>query len=170
MTITPDIRYPFLVTQARKNDGSVEWEAEVLDLPGCVAAAETLEELIEMVAAAIEDWIDTAQERGMDIPESSTPDRFSGKLTLRIPPTLHRRLALQAKRSQVSLNSYLNTLLAFGLGRNSTEIQFRMSVSFPQEESWITDSAAYLSRRPFAPQSAIFTHSSEEFTREVGKR
>lgn len=158
------------MTQVRKDDGSVEWEAEVLDLPGCVAAAETLDELVELVAAAIEDWIETAKERGMDIPEPSTPDRFSGKLTLRLPPMLHRRLALQAKRSQVSLNSYLNTLLAFGLGLNSTEFAVNMSVSFPQQESWITDSAAYLSRRTFALPHPFFIKISNESATEVSKR
>jgi predicted HicB family RNase H-like nuclease len=39
---------------------------------------------------------------------SEPPEKpFSGTLSLRLPPEIHRRLALEAKRSGKSLNSYI---------------------------------------------------------------
>ena len=111
------IRYPFIVEQMEDGDGSLYWAAEVPDLPGCVATGETLEELFATVADAIDAWIETAKSLGEAIPEPSTLDKFSGRLHLRMPPTLHRRLHFLAKRNKTSLNSYINNLLHYCVGR-----------------------------------------------------
>ena len=105
------IRYPFIVEQVQEEDGSAYWVAEVPDLPGCAAHGRTLEELAQALAGAIEDWIALAQERGVPIPEPSLEEHYSGKLMLRMPPSLHRRLALLAKRNNVSLNTQILNLL-----------------------------------------------------------
>lgn len=145
MNRVPEINYPFVATQVKKDDGSVEWEAEVPDLPGCAAGGDTFEELLELLEMSIEAWVETAKIRGMDIPEPSTADRFSGKITLRMPPNLHRLLALQAKRGDVSLNSYINLLLAYNYGRESSLHLTMLSIT-ASGSSPVTDSATFLPR------------------------
>lgn len=113
------IHYPFIVEQVEEEDGSTYWAAEVPDLPGCVATGDTPEELFETVADMIEAWIETARSRGQEIPEPSTVENYSGKVLLRMPPTLHRRLALMAKRNRISLNSQILNALHYNIGRES---------------------------------------------------
>ncbi len=56
------------------------------------------------IIEARELWIETAYEAGDDIPLPSKDETYSGKLLLRMPKSLHRRLALVAERENVSLN------------------------------------------------------------------
>ena len=43
--------------------------ARVLELPGCLTYADTLEKLSPMIEEAIRDWIEVSRECGEDIPE-----------------------------------------------------------------------------------------------------
>jgi antitoxin HicB len=66
------------------------------------------------VAAA---WVESALEEGAPIPEPSTPPEhtYSGKFVLRLPRSLHRRLAERADQEGVSLNQLALTLVAEGI-------------------------------------------------------
>jgi antitoxin HicB len=86
--------------------------AQIKDLPGCLTQGETLEEAIANINEAQELWIETAYESGDDIPLPSTDDTYSGKLLLRMPKSLHRRLAEEADRENVSLNQYIVSVLS----------------------------------------------------------
>ncbi len=59
-------------------------------------------------------WIETAYEAGDDIPLPSTDETYSGKLLLRMPKSLHRRLAEEAEGENVSLNQYIVSVLSRG--------------------------------------------------------
>jgi antitoxin HicB len=87
--------------------------AEIKDLPGCMTQAETIEELMENINEARELWIETVYESGKrDIPLPATAQDFSGKFVLRVPKSLHRRLAQQAEQEGISLNQYAVSLLS----------------------------------------------------------
>ena len=45
------------------------------------------------------------------IPEAISTKHFSGKFVVRVPPALHRELALEAKEANVSLNRYVSLKL-----------------------------------------------------------
>lgn len=85
---------------------------EIVDLPGCLSQGETVEEAFEMIAEARELWIETAYEYGDPIPMPSTEATYSGKTMLRMPKSLHGKLAENAKREQISLNQYIVSLLS----------------------------------------------------------
>jgi predicted RNase H-like HicB family nuclease len=88
--------------------------AQIKDLPGCLTQGETLDETIANINEARELWIETAYEAGDEIPLPSTDDTYSGKLLLRMPKSLHRRLAEEADRENVSLNQYIVSVLSRG--------------------------------------------------------
>src|SRR5205823_5026343 len=71
--------------------GYLAWVAE---LPGCSTTAETPEAAVSALRDAMATWIETAIVDGAPIPEpSDIPDRrFSGRMLLRLPKTLHRAL------------------------------------------------------------------------------
>lgn len=49
--------------------GPTSWGASVPDLPGCVAVAETREELEKLIQEAIELHLDAMREDGVPVPE-----------------------------------------------------------------------------------------------------
>ncbi len=85
------------------------------ELRGCITQGETKAEILEMLEDAKKAWISTALEDGMEIPEPLREEDFSGRFNLRIPKSLHKRLAMQAKAEGVSLNQLAMYLLASGL-------------------------------------------------------
>ncbi|HAZ47987.1 MAG TPA: toxin-antitoxin system HicB family antitoxin [Cyanobacteria bacterium UBA11369] len=103
-----NLQYP--VTLYPASEGG--YVAQIKDLPGCLTQGETAEEVIENINEARELWIETAYESGDDIPLPSTEVTYSGKLLLRMPKSLHRRLAQQAEQENVSLNQYIVFLLS----------------------------------------------------------
>lgn len=91
------------------------WIAEIQELRGCMSDGPTPEEAIANLMEAKEVWLTTAIEEGMFIPEPMQVQKhgqFSGRLTLRIPGSLHARLALGAEAEGVSLNQWIVHLLS----------------------------------------------------------
>ena len=52
--------------------GPTSFGAYVPDLPGCVAAAETKDELIHLIREAIDFHLDTMREEGLEVPAPSS--------------------------------------------------------------------------------------------------
>ncbi|MBR4382070.1 MAG: type II toxin-antitoxin system HicB family antitoxin, partial [Selenomonadaceae bacterium] len=75
--------------------------ATVPDLPGCITQADTRLEVVEMIEDAKRCWLSAALEDEDDIPEPDM-DLYNGRLNLRIPKSLHRKLAENAKREGVN--------------------------------------------------------------------
>jgi len=86
--------------------------AEIKDLPGCITQGETAEESMAEVEDARVLWIETAYEHGDDIPLPCTDTQYSGKTLLRMPRSLHKKLAEGAEREGISLNQHLVSLLS----------------------------------------------------------
>ncbi len=105
-----NLQYPVILYPASEGG----YVAQIKDLPGCLTQGETLDEAIANIQEARELWIETAYEAGDEIPLPSTDDTYSGKLLLRMPKSLHRRLAEEADRDNVSLNHYIVSVLSRG--------------------------------------------------------
>lgn len=110
------LNYPTVVRGLGHDEGG-GYVAEVPDLPGCIADGNSPEEAIANVAEAIEEWISAAKELGRPIPQPSSLDKYSGKWVQRVPRSLHMKLALEAEREGVSLNTLATSLIAEGLGK-----------------------------------------------------
>ncbi len=118
----------------RSRSAPWEWRKAALlieftDLPGCLSDGETIEEAVANGAEALRSWTETAREFGDPIPPPSRPcdDAYSGRWNMRVPKSLHRRLAERAKAEGVSLNTLAVILLAEGLGcRTATATSSRL--------------------------------------------
>lgn len=84
------------------------------DLDGCMAEGGTLEEAISHLADSRELWIETRLANGYPVPEpdASSTAEYSGRISLRMAPSLHEQLARIAERRDISLNLLINTVLA----------------------------------------------------------
>jgi len=100
--------YPITVYSAPEGG----YVAEIEDLPGCITEGETLEEVFQRIEDTRRAWIEVQYEDGAEIPLPRTEQQYSGKFLVRIPKALHRQLAEQAKREGVSLNQYVEAMLA----------------------------------------------------------
>lgn len=104
--------YRFNVIAGYPDEGG--YVIEFPDLPGCMTQIESLDELVTMANEVRELWIETEYERGMEIPEPTYPEEYSGKFNVRLPKSLHRQLAEQGAEEGVSLNQHVVALLAAG--------------------------------------------------------
>ncbi len=94
-----------------KQNGDGSFFAEIEEFPGCMSEGDTKEEAFMMIEDAKKAWITVALKRKINIPEPQKDD-FSGKLNVRMPKFLRRKLSLQAKYEGVSLNTLIPTTLA----------------------------------------------------------
>lgn len=76
------------------------------DLPGCLSVGDTPADAVRNARDALREWLAAALEDGVPIPEPDSLEAWSGQFRLRMPRSLHRRLALQARREGVSMNQY----------------------------------------------------------------
>jgi antitoxin HicB len=89
---------------------------EVPDLPGCMTAGETVIEAFAMLDEAMMLWVAAALEEGQAVPEPTAGrQEYSGRLLVRMPKTLHRRLIERAEDEGVSANQLAVALLAKNL-------------------------------------------------------
>ncbi len=112
---------PYTIQLIPYDDGT--WFAEVAELPGCMTEADSWEEAGEMIREAMELWLEGALEDRLKIPEPKPFEikEYSGKFLLRLPKSLHRELAERAEVESVSLNQWVLTCIARGLGSMDAE-------------------------------------------------
>ena len=101
--------YPFQVYQSKAEE-HVFWVAKSASLKGCIGQGETAEEAISELEANEQEWIVTAKEVGISVPPVpvEAAQEYSGKLTVRIAPGVHRDAAQIAKAEKVSLTQYIS--------------------------------------------------------------
>ena len=89
------------------------YTAAIPVLPGCLTFGDSLQEVLDLIGDAKAGWLELAIESRQSIPEPTLPaGDYSGKFTVRLPRSLHRRLAERAKTEGISLNQLVNVTLA----------------------------------------------------------
>jgi|GEM_PF-1028465 len=98
-------------------DGEKLFEARVKELPDVSEYGESFEDAYDLAVDTIETAADAYAEQGRAFPPPMQPaDEFSGRVTLRIPRSLHRSLAASAEDEGVSLNAHLVNVLTYYSG------------------------------------------------------
>lgn len=94
------------VIQPIKDESGEYYYARVLEFDGCQSTGESFEEAFENLKDAMKGWIEAKLEGGFSVPLPVGCENFSGKFIVRIPKSLHYKLAIEAQREGVSLNQY----------------------------------------------------------------
>jgi antitoxin HicB len=110
------LKYPIKVSEMEEGGYFIE----VIDLPGCMCDANTLDKIPAKVDEAKRDWIEGTLERGGQIPLPEKDELYSGRFLVRTSRTLHRILAKRASQEGTSLNAYVNILLTMNSERYRT--------------------------------------------------
>ncbi|GAA5112792.1 type II toxin-antitoxin system HicB family antitoxin [Bartonella jaculi] len=100
--------YTYRVFWSPEDEEYVGLCAEFPSLSWLDAQAEkALKGIMDLVSEVVED----IQHNGEQVPIPLSYGKYSGKFQLRIPPELHRQLAIQAAENGVSLNRYISSKL-----------------------------------------------------------
>ena len=107
MNVKDYMELPYnIVFRHIKDDSGEYYFATVTELEGCMSDGASIEEAYANIREAMEGWIETKLETGYPVPTPFNAEGFSGKFVVRIPRSLHSRLAAEAEREGVSLNQY----------------------------------------------------------------
>jgi antitoxin HicB len=108
--------YPLSIFFSAEDAGFI---AEVPDLPGCSAWGATEADAAREAKDAVAAWLQAAQAAGKAVPVPHTVqpiEAYSGKFLVRLPRSLHARLARRAAQEGVSLNQFLTGVLSSQVG------------------------------------------------------
>lgn len=103
----------FTIDLAREEDGS--YVAEVVEFPGCLAAGDDPNEAVAMLRDSFELWVGDMAQSGRVVPPPSRSGP-NGRLLLRLPKSLHARVAQAATRDGVSVNAFVTAAVAERIG------------------------------------------------------
>ena len=102
-------KYSIVLQWSDEDEGYV---ATISELPGVSAVGETPEKAVAEVQDAAVACIESMEDLGETVPEPNLLPIYSGQLRVRMPHTLHARLATRAQIEGVSLNSFILHLLS----------------------------------------------------------
>ena len=111
---------PYQVVVTPSPEGG--YSAKIPDLPGCITQGETRLEVLEMIEDAKLCWLEAALDLGQSIDEPDF-DKYNGRLHVRIPKSLHKKLAENAKLEGVKPDQLVIYLIAKGLNEQLTDKQ-----------------------------------------------
>ncbi|MCM1245912.1 MAG: toxin-antitoxin system HicB family antitoxin [Roseburia sp.] len=98
-----ELPYTKLVQEVNDKSGHYFY-GKVLELDGCQSTGETLEELFKNLNEAMEGYLEVKLENNLPMPVPDSAENYSGKFVVRLPKSLHQRLAIEAEKEGVSLN------------------------------------------------------------------
>lgn len=101
--------YTYRVTWSSEDD---EFVGLVAELPSLSWLANDQVAALNGIRSLVADIVKDLEESGEPVPEPFADRRYSGEFKLRIPPELHRALAIQAAEEKVSLNRLVSSRLA----------------------------------------------------------
>lgn len=108
--------YSFRVIWSEEDQSFV---ATCPEFEGVSAFGDTAEDALREAQVALRLTIETYVQSRWDIPAPASLQSYSGQFRLRVPRSLHARLAEAAADDGVSLNTYAVNLLALGVGRHA---------------------------------------------------
>jgi predicted HicB family RNase H-like nuclease len=101
--------YTYRVIWSKEDGQSVGLCAE---FPSLSWLASTPEKALRGIRKVVADIVRDMKANGESIPEPLSTRRYSGKFMVRVPPEVHRQLAIEAAEEDVSLNRLVSTKLS----------------------------------------------------------
>jgi predicted HicB family RNase H-like nuclease len=104
-----DDRYTYRVTWSEDDQ---EYVGLCAEFPSLSWLASTPEAALKGIRQVVADVVNDMQKNGEDPPEPIASKHYSGKFIVRVPPEIHRDLALKAAEAGVSLNRLASAKLS----------------------------------------------------------
>jgi predicted HicB family RNase H-like nuclease len=102
-------RYTYRVTWSEDDS---EYVGLCAEFPSLSWLAKKPEIALKGIRKLVEDVVKDMRKQGEEVPEPIARRNYSGKFMVRVPPQVHRKLAIQAAESGVSLNRLASSKLS----------------------------------------------------------
>jgi predicted HicB family RNase H-like nuclease len=102
-------RYTYRVTWSAEDEEHV---GLCVEFPSLSWLASTPEEALKGIRKIVLDAVNNLESSGEAIPQPLAEKHYSGQFRVRIPPSVHRSLALEAAEQGISLNRLASAKLA----------------------------------------------------------
>lgn len=102
-------RYTYRVTWSEEDN---EYAGLCAEFPSLSWLAKTPEAALKGIRKLVEDVVKDMHNEGESVPEPIACRHYNGKFMVRVPPQVHRKLAIQAAESGVSLNRLASSKLS----------------------------------------------------------
>lgn len=94
------------------SDEDGEYVGLCAEFPSLSWLDKSLETAFQGIQKLVKDVTHDMKKQGESIPKPFSTKNYSGKFIIRVPPELHRELAIEAHEADVSLNRYISAKLA----------------------------------------------------------
>ena len=102
-------RYTYRITWSEDDE---EYVGLCAEFPALSWLAKTPEAALKGIRKVVEDVVADMTSNGEAVPEPLASKQYSGKFMVRVPPDVHRHLAIQAAEAGVSLNRLASAKLS----------------------------------------------------------
>ena len=102
-------KYTYRVMWSEEDE---EFVGTCAEFPSLSWLKPTPEAALKGIRSLVKSVVQDMKENGEKIPEPISSRKYSGKFMVRVPPEVHRHLAVEAAESGVSLNRLASTKLA----------------------------------------------------------
>jgi len=102
-------RYTFRITWSEEDK---EYVGLCAEFPSLSWLAESPELALKGIRSVVDDVIKDMKDNGKSPPDPLSCRKFSGKFVVRIPPEIHRKLAIEAEEEGISLNRLVSAKLS----------------------------------------------------------
>ncbi len=102
-------RYTYRVTWSEDDN---EYVGLCAEFPSLSWLAKKPETALKGIRKLVEEVVRDMRKEGEAVPEPIASRQYSGKFMVRVPPQVHRKLAIQAAESGVSLNRLASSKLS----------------------------------------------------------
>jgi predicted HicB family RNase H-like nuclease len=102
-------RYTYRITWSEEDK---EYVGLCVEFPSLSWLAGSQEGALKGIRKIVEDVIKDMKESGESPPLPLSQRKFSGKFVVRIPPEIHRKLAIEAEEEGISLNRLVSAKLS----------------------------------------------------------
>lgn len=112
------MRLPYTMTVKFRPEQGGYYVAGYIELPDLTMTGDTPEEAVKELLVEKPEWFETCLKLGVKIPLPIEPQKYSGKIVLRMPPSMHESLIQIAELEGISLNQYMLAAIARSIGRD----------------------------------------------------
>ena len=110
MKMIENDHYTYRVTWSEDDK---EYVGLCAEFPSLSWLDKTPENALRGIRTVISDVVDDMRKAGENVPEPIASKNYSGKFIVRVPPDVHRHLALEAAESGVSINRIVSSKLSY---------------------------------------------------------
>ncbi|MDR3216313.1 MAG: type II toxin-antitoxin system HicB family antitoxin [Clostridiaceae bacterium] len=102
-----------------ETEEGIEWIARIPDVNNVGGSGATVEEAVKDVQNNLAFEIELLRQEGKEPPQKYSAPNYSGKISLRLPKSIHRQVAELSEQEGVSINSLITIAVSNFIGQKA---------------------------------------------------